>query len=248
MKSVTLQSRYRHPNRVCIAPKLTIPEPYFSESTIIGSNNIEICALTLSDETFNRVMSEIQIQLADGRGFQWLLALTTGKKVQKNSGSDVYRVLIENCVAHERGVLIYGGSTSSNDMALEKLKVDFPKGKFYGASPEFDLGVKELTIDLRERLERDVVGLCLVCLGAPKQEYVSYLCHKGASSNTVFLCAGGTVDFISGKVPRAPKIMRFLGLEWTYRLFHHPAQRVPRIVKALKLLVLNIGKFSKVYY
>jgi N-acetylglucosaminyldiphosphoundecaprenol N-acetyl-beta-D-mannosaminyltransferase len=33
---------------------------------------------------------------------------------------------------------------------------------------------------------------------------------------------GGAFDFLSGAVPRAPKFMRSLGLEWLFRLVLQP--------------------------
>jgi UDP-N-acetyl-D-mannosaminuronic acid transferase (WecB/TagA/CpsF family) len=35
---------------------------------------------------------------------------------------------------------------------------------------------------------------------------------------------GGTVDFLAGKVVRAPVFLRKLGLEWAYRLYQEPSR------------------------
>jgi N-acetylglucosaminyldiphosphoundecaprenol N-acetyl-beta-D-mannosaminyltransferase len=33
---------------------------------------------------------------------------------------------------------------------------------------------------------------------------------------------GGSLDYLAGEVPRAPELMRRLGLEWLYRLLREP--------------------------
>lgn len=38
----------------------------------------------------------------------------------------------------------------------------------------------------------------------------------------VFMAVGGTLDYLSGSIPRAPRIIRSLGLEWLFRLGLEP--------------------------
>ncbi|MEI6243812.1 MAG: WecB/TagA/CpsF family glycosyltransferase [Acidobacteriota bacterium] len=61
----------------------------------------------------------------------------------------------------------------------------------------------------------------LVALGAPRQELWirDFLPMSGASLG---LGVGGLFDFYSGRIPRAPRWLRALGLEWTYRLWCEP--------------------------
>jgi len=42
---------------------------------------------------------------------------------------------------------------------------------------------------------------------------------------------GGTFDFLTGKMKRAPKLMRKAGLEWLFRLVQEP-KRLKRIIDA----------------
>ena len=44
---------------------------------------------------------------------------------------------------------------------------------------------------------------------------------------------GGSFDFISGKIKRAPKVFRLLGMEWLWRLLQEPRKRLPRIFNAV---------------
>ena len=55
---------------------------------------------------------------------------------------------------------------------------------------------------------------------------------KKMPSIKVAMGVGGTFDFLSGKIKRAPGWMRNLGLEWLYRLIQEP-KRIGRIYNAI---------------
>ncbi len=60
---------------------------------------------------------------------------------------------------------------------------------------------------------------------------------------------GGTFDFLTGKVKRAPKIMRVLGLEWLYRMCQPPKPphdyfyRVKRVLNAVFIFPIEVIKW-----
>ena len=56
---------------------------------------------------------------------------------------------------------------------------------------------------------------------------------------------GGAFDFIAGQIPRAPKILRIIGLEWLWRLIQEP-RRVKRIFKAVVVFPWLVIK-SRIY-
>jgi len=80
------------------------------------------------------------------------------------------------------------------------------------------------------------VGMMFVALGAPKQEYFLELLTRewkqraqrqgstALSKQLVCMTVGGAFDMIAGITPRAPAIMRFLYLEWLWRLFLEPTR------------------------
>ena len=57
----------------------------------------------------------------------------------------------------------------------------------------------------------------MVCMGNPRQE--EWLIQNiGKLKPKIQFGNGGAVDFLAGKVRRAPKIYQDLGLEWFWRL------------------------------
>jgi N-acetylglucosaminyldiphosphoundecaprenol N-acetyl-beta-D-mannosaminyltransferase len=76
-----------------------------------------------------------------------------------------------------------------------------------------------------------------VAFGAPAQE-CWIASHRGELACAVAVGVGGALDFLAGTVPRAPRWLRRLGLEWAYRLARQPwrwrrMMALPRFVLAV---------------
>jgi N-acetylglucosaminyldiphosphoundecaprenol N-acetyl-beta-D-mannosaminyltransferase len=71
------------------------------------------------------------------------------------------------------------------------------------------------------------IGMVFVGLGAPKQEYfieelVKTWEKEKIDRPVVFMAVGGSFDIITGKLSRAPLLMRLIGFEWLWRLIREP--------------------------
>ena len=74
-------------------------------------------------------------------------------------------------------------------------------------------------------------SLVILAMGMPKQERVAKLLAQDPELQTrdiIVVNGGAILDFLSGEVPRAPRWMRRLGIEWLYRLLREPARMFPR--------------------
>lgn len=86
--------------------------------------------------------------------------------------------------------------------------------------------------------------LLFVAYGAPAQDLWIAKYLPRLTSVRVAMGVGGTFDFLSGRVRRAPSWLRSLGLEWLWRLIQEP-KRFGRIWKAVVVfpwLVLKWGR------
>jgi len=71
-------------------------------------------------------------------------------------------------------------------------------------------------------------------MGVPRQEFFINQIRR-LLSNTVAIGIGGSLDVISGNLPRAPSFMQRFGLEWLFRLLKEPSRfsrmkRIPEFV------------------
>ncbi|MDR7305621.1 WecB/TagA/CpsF family glycosyltransferase [Rhodoferax saidenbachensis] len=73
--------------------------------------------------------------------------------------------------------------------------------------------------------------LIVLGMGMPKQEQVAIqLRWRLAGTPCLIVCGGAIIDFLGGKVVRAPQWMRSSGLEWLYRLALEPKRLFKRYV------------------
>ena len=83
--------------------------------------------------------------------------------------------------------------------------------------------------------------LLLVAFGHPKQESWIVQNLPNLPSVLIAIGVGGSFDYWSDTIKRAPRWMRWIGLEWLYRLFKEP-KRFGRIMDAVFVFPLEAFK------
>jgi N-acetylglucosaminyldiphosphoundecaprenol N-acetyl-beta-D-mannosaminyltransferase len=80
----------------------------------------------------------------------------------------------------------------------------------------------------------------LVAFGAPKQELWIDRVGDRLNGVAVAMGVGGSFDYLTGRVPRAPMWMRRAGMEWVFRLARQPWRiRRMAVLPAYALKVLR---------
>lgn len=88
-----------------------------------------------------------------------------------------------------------------------------------------------------DRINNSKANILFVALGSPKQEKWIHSNRDKIKAN-VIMGVGGSIDVLSGKIKRAPRFIRKLGLEWLYRMIKEPKRfkDVPKFIKYLNLI------------
>ncbi len=74
-----------------------------------------------------------------------------------------------------------------------------------------------------ERLQSARPDILLVAYGAPKQDlWIDAHRHEMPGTIKIAMGVGGVFDYLSGRAPLAPSLVRRVGLEWLYRLVTQP--------------------------
>ena len=152
------------------------------------------------------------------------------RNIIKNSGSDLIFRLIDNYKFEGQGFFFLGGSPKNNLEALLRAKKQNPNCKVHGYSPPYfninSSDFDEINQEIFKILESTKIKNIIVGLGVPKQEYWAYKNLNKLKSmgikNVYFF--GGAIDFYSGNLSRAPKIIQDSGLESIYRLIKNPSR------------------------
>ena len=81
-----------------------------------------------------------------------------------------------------------------------------------------------------DALKETPADLIILGMGMPKQELVSMALKESITHDCVIVNGGAIIDFMAGKVERAPEAWRKLGMEWAYRLIKEPRRLFTRYI------------------
>jgi N-acetylglucosaminyldiphosphoundecaprenol N-acetyl-beta-D-mannosaminyltransferase len=136
---------------------------------------------------------------------------------------------------------------------VEKLKVKFPKLKIAGfnSGPWIDFikveGENKIFAEsnANDQAIDDIImsapDILFVGFGHEKQEKWIAEHLRDLPSVKIIMGVGGSFDYLSDTVARAPCFLRKIGLEWLYRLIIQP-WRFKRILKAIFIFPLLVVK------
>lgn len=219
----------------------------------IFTPNPEMLVDARNDEYFREVLNSGDLNICDGFGL-WLATKLSLRGSRFGSADEAIQspavrisgvdFMLNICaLAQEKNKSVYllgSGDENVIKSATEVLKQKFKDLKICG----FNSGIKIEKIE-DYKIEYDKTGnedilydiimqapdILFVGFGHGKQEKWIYENLAQLPSVKVAMGVGGAFDFLAGKVKRAPKFMRVLGLEWLWRLVLEP-WRIKRIIKA----------------
>ena len=191
--------------------------------------NVDVVVKIEEDPYLKKVVDNADMVLVDGKPLVWISKLHGKPLKAKISGSDLVPLLCE--VAAEKGyrIFIIGGKDGIAEQAKEKLESRLPQIKIVGTyAPPFGFEKNESELDkINQMISAVHPDLLIACFGCPKQEKWIYENIEKYDAK-VSICAGATVDFLAGRVKRAPRWMREYGLEWFYRFLKEPKRMFRR--------------------
>ena len=141
---------------------------------------------------------------------------------EKVSGSDLMLPLARLAAERRWRVYLLGGAPGVADAAAEMMSRELGVDVVGSASPVVrGDGSTDEAEQVLQRLVAAKPNLVLVALGAPKQEL--WIDRFGDRIRpAVAMGVGGSLDFMIGRVRRAPAWMSRAGLEWLFRLGQEP--------------------------
>lgn len=218
---------------------------------IIVTPNPEMLVLARGNKLFRETLNNAAIQLIDGFGLVLAVRLFFGVKLERYTGVSAVRDIVALAAQKDKKIFILGG----NEAVLEKLIAawshKFPDLQIMGTvgprvvldkQKENGFFVDDIENKKVIQLIQDFVpDVLLVGFGHGKQELWLSSMLPVLSSVRLAMGVGGSFDYLSGMVSRAPCWMRTIGLEWLYRLACEP-RRIKRIFKAVVLFPICLLK------
>ncbi len=195
----------------------------------------EFVMIAQDNAEFMRVLQAADLCVADGVGLVLAARYLGSPLPQRVTGSDGVPQIAARA-AHEGWKLyLLGAAPGVAKQAAARLMTDYPGvcivGTYAGnPSPQEEE-------DIIARVNSSGADILFVAYGAPGQdEWIAR--NRGRLTVHVAMGVGGTFDFLAGVVPRAPRWMQRIGLEWLFRLYRQPRRwrrmlRLPRFIWAV---------------
>ena len=185
---------------------------------LVATVNPEFVMRARVDHEFARVLETADLCLADGSGVVWA-ARRQGCTIRKPvTGVDLIPQLAALCVRRHFRLFLLGAAPGVGSDLAARLRADHPEldVKTHPGSPEPSADAETLAL-----VHAHKPHVLLVAYGHPKQElWIDRL--SGSLGVPVAIGVGGSFDYLTGRVPRAPAWMRRAGLEWLFRLIRQP--------------------------
>lgn len=218
---------------------LTMAEAIESADALVRKNqgayiltpNVDHLVLIESHKDLADAYDSADLILTDGMPIVWFSRLFGKPVKEKISGSDFLPKLCERAVQKNYRMFLLGAADDVAKMAAQKLRQAYPGlivAGTYSPPINFESNPEEMTkIDaLIHNAKPDIL---VVALGCPKQEVFIYK-NRERWNVPLSIGVGASLDFIAGRVKRAPKWMSEHGMEWLYRMMQEPGRMFKRYV------------------
>lgn len=184
--------------------------------------NVDHVVMAEENPTFRAAYARAELSLADGQPVVWASRLFSTPLPDKISGSDLLLPLMERAAQRGIRVFLLGGAPGVAEEAARLLRTRHGVNVVGTAAPMLPPHPDPASVqELVGLLRRHEAQLVVVALGAPKQELLIDAL-KDHLRPAVLVGVGASLDFLIGRVARAPRWMSRAGLEWFYRLMREP--------------------------
>ncbi len=197
--------------------------------------NPEFVMIAQTDSIFFNILNRAALCVPDGVGLLWASRHLGTPLPERVTGSDAVPLIAKYAAEHGWKIFLLGAGEGVAASAAEILQRRYPglvvAGSYSGSPAEAQED------EIVAMVNASGADILFVAYGAPKQD-------KWIARNlprlqvSMAMGVGGSLDFIAGVIPRAPRWMRDRGLEWLYRLMRQPWRlrrmlRLPRFVIAV---------------
>ncbi len=192
---------------------------------IVTLNGEQILAAGKNPE-YKVALNSADLIIPDSTNVVWVSWLLGRSLKTVTPGSDLTLRLAKLAAETDHSIFLLGSKEGIAAQAAAVLQKNYPQLKVTGTSsadPDEQNVIGEIN--------KSGASIVLVAYGAPTHDLWIQK-HKEATGAKILVGIGGTFDMLAGRLPRAPKWLRALHLEWFWRLILQPS-RFGRIWNAL---------------
>ena len=191
--------------------------------------NSDIVVKMQDDTELKEICDKADLILTDGQIVVKLSRYLGNPIKERVCMTDFVWDVFDLAIKKDYRVFLFGGKEDVLFKATENIKKRLPELNIVDSySPPFGFEKnEEILEEANRRIKASGADILIVFLGCPKQEKFIYQ-NKDKYQVPISITMGGCVDFIAGKVKRAPLWMQNIGLEWFYRFLQEPKRMFRR--------------------
>lgn len=179
---------------------------------------------------------------ADGMPIVWRSRATDTPIPERVAGSDQIYGIAELAAKKGYSIFLLGGAPGIAQSTADILQQTYAGLKIAGVEcPPFrELGPDE-DAAMVERIKSKKTDILLIALGQPRGELWIHKWHRQLGV-PLSVQLGGSFNFVTGNIARAPDWVAKMGMEWFYRFYREPGRLGPRYARNWLFLVKALLK------
>lgn len=187
---------------------------------VVTPNVDHIVRLTKEPEVFGPLYDASWISVCDSRILE-LLANFSGIPLRATPGSDLTAQLFDNVIKTDDPITVIG----ADDSIVADLTEKYNLSNVHHYQPPMGLRGKP------DEIEKTAAFIAaypsryvFICVGSPQQEMIAKAALMRGDCVGLGLCVGASLEFLTGRIKRAPMWMQNARLEWLFRLGSEPGR------------------------
>lgn len=202
---------------------------------VVTPNVDHIVRLWKEPEVYAPLYSAAWLSVCDSRILE-LLAKFSGVPLHAVPGSDLTAQLFDNVIAKDETINVIGADFE----IITQIKKLYGVRRINHHEPPMGMRHKPEAIAAAAQFIADhPARYTFICVGSPQQEMVAKACLERGDCTGLGLCVGASLEFLTGRVKRAPKWMQAIRMEWFYRLLSEPRRMWKRyLVEGPKIFLI----------
>jgi len=227
--------------KVTQAETLDLVDRFILERTprLIITANLHFAMLSQVSPILRWLNRKADLVLADGMPLVWASRLKgrASRLPERVTGADLVPALCERAADLGHRVYFLGGAEGGAEEAGRRLTEKSPDINVVGIdAPHFARLSPAEREDVVQRIRTARADLLFVALGQPKGEL--WLAENLEKLGVpVSIQIGASLDFLAGRVKRAPVWIQRIGMEWFWRLASEPGRLFSRYLSNAVFLV-----------
>jgi exopolysaccharide biosynthesis WecB/TagA/CpsF family protein len=196
-----------------------------SQTITIGYVNPHVFNLAMHSETLRAFLEKADIVAVDGIGISIALWFLRGERQARTVMTHLFDRVLETPDLPALRAAVIGGSPGASRKASEAIT---------RASRKIEMaayidGYQPIERYLAFITEHQNVDLIFVAMGSPRSEEFILQAAPLCQRKILWHIGGGTLNFYAGELPRVPRIVSKLWLQWFWRIVCEP-KIAPRYV------------------